>query len=163
MNALVLTISDKGSRGERVDTAGPRVCKMLTAAGYNVTDNIIIADDFKQIVSELEAAVDANINLIVTAGGTGFSKRDITPEATKAVITRETPGLNELMRFESLKVTNRAMLSRATSGLKNNSLIINLPGSEKAAAENLSFVLPILEHGLQILLGSASDCGLPIK
>lgn len=163
MNALVLTISDKGSRGERIDTAGPSVCKALEVAGYDVIDNIIIADDYDQIVTNLNRAVNNNINLIITAGGTGFSKRDITPEATKAVIERETPGLNELMRLESFKITNRAMLSRATSGLKDNSLIVNLPGSEKAATENLSFILPILEHGLQILLGEDSNCGVPLK
>lgn len=161
MNALVLTISDKGSVGERVDTAGPAVSQLLTTNGYTVLDNPILPDDFEQIVSSLNQAVNDNINLIVTVGGTGFSKRDITPEATLAVVERLTPGLNELMRFESLKITNRAMLSRATSGLKDNSLIINLPGSEKAAVENLQFVLPILEHGLQILLGEDSNCGVP--
>ncbi len=153
MNALVLTISDKGAIGQRVDTAGPAVAKLLTTNGYEVVDNPILPDDYNQIVHSLNSAVANNINLIITVGGTGFSKRDITPEATEAVITRKTPGLNELMRLESLKITNRAMLSRATSGLKDNSLIINLPGSEKAATENLQFILPILEHGLQIFLG----------
>lgn len=160
MNAIVLTISDKGSRGERVDTAGPAVCKLLTTNGYEVVDNIIIPDDFDMIKDNLNKHVEMDINLIITAGGTGFSKRDITPEATKAVIERETPGLNELMRLESLKITNRAMLSRATSGIKNNSLIINLPGSKKAATENLQFILPILKHGLEILLGLDSNCGI---
>lgn len=163
MNAIVLTISDKGSRGERVDTAGPAVCKLLSANSYEVVDNIIIPDDFDMITNNLNKYVEMGINLIITAGGTGFSKRDITPEATKAVIERETPGLNELMRLESLKITNRAMLSRATSGLKDNSLIINLPGSEKGATENLEFILPILQHGLQILLGEDSNCGVPVK
>lgn len=163
MNAVVLTISDKGAKGLRVDTAGPAICQLLTNAGYEVLENIIIADDFTQIVTHLKQYISADINLIITAGGTGFSRRDITPEATKAVITRETPGLNELMRIESYKITNRAMLSRATSGLNNNSLIINLPGSEKAATENLNSILPILNHGLDILLGNDSDCGVSLK
>ncbi|WOO87258.1 MogA/MoaB family molybdenum cofactor biosynthesis protein [Mollicutes bacterium LVI A0039] len=162
MKAIVLTISDKGAIGQRVDTAGPAVTKLLEAHGYEVIDNPILPDDFEQIVSSLNQAVNNEISLILTVGGTGFSKRDITPEATQAVITRQTPGLNELMRLESLKITNRAMLSRATSGLKDNSLIVNLPGSEKAATENLGFILPILEHGLKILLGEDANCGVPV-
>lgn len=163
ISAKVLTISDKGSQGLRVDTAGPRVCKELEANGFNVVENIIIPDDYDMIVKKLEEYVLEDINLIITVGGTGFSKRDITPEATKAVVERETPGLNELMRLESLKITNRAMLSRASSGIKNNSLIINLPGSEKAAAENLNCLFPILKHGLEILLGLDSNCGVSEK
>lgn len=162
MKAIVITVSDKGSRGERIDTAGPAVCEILSTNEYQVVDNIIVPDEFDIIVSKLNEYVEHGINLIVTTGGTGFSKRDITPEATKAVIERETPGLNELMRFESLKVTNRAMLSRATSGLKDNSLIVNLPGSEKAARENLQTLIPILGHGLDILIGKDTDCGVPV-
>lgn len=159
MNAIVLTISDKGSVGERVDTAGPAVSKLLTTAGYTILDTDILPDDYEQIVSNLQELVDKQVNLIITVGGTGFSKRDITPEATKAVIERETPGLNEMMRLESYKITNRAMLSRATSGICQNSLIVNLPGSEKAAKENLNFILPVLQHGLDILLGFDANCG----
>lgn len=162
MKTIVITVSDKGSRGERVDTAGPAVCEILNNNNYQVVDNIIVPDEYDIIVSKLNEYVAAGINLIITTGGTGFSKRDITPEATKAVIERETPGLNELMRFESLKVTNRAMLSRATSGLKDNSLIVNLPGSEKAARENLQTLIPILGHGLDILVGKDADCGVPV-
>lgn len=163
MNAIVLTISDKGSQGKRIDTAGPAVCKMLTEVGYEVIDNPILPDEFDLIVNNLNKYVERNVSLIITAGGTGFSKRDITPEATKAVITRATPGLDEVMRLTSMQITNRAMLSRATSGLKDNSLIINLPGSEKAATENLASILPTLKHGLQILLGHDSNCGVEVN
>ncbi len=159
MKAIVITISDKGSVGKRIDTAGPAIVKLLEEANFKVIDNPILPDDYNTIVDALNKSVSNNINLIVTVGGTGFSKRDVTPEATEAVIERKTPGLNETMRFESSKITNRAMLSRATSGIKNNSLIINLPGSKKAAAENLSFIIPSLEHGLKILLGLDSNCG----
>ncbi len=158
MTTTVLTVSDKGFNGQRIDTAGPAVVKMLNEAGFNVLENKILADEYNQIVNYLTTCVNQKINLVITVGGTGFSKRDITPEATNFVIERQTPGLNELMRLESYKLTNRAMLSRATSGIKDDTLIINLPGSEKAATENLSFILPILIHGLQILLGTASEC-----
>ncbi len=163
MNALVLTISDKGSVGQRIDTAGPAVCGMLQDHNYHVVDNPILPDDFGAIKQALLEAVNKNINLIITVGGTGFSKRDITPEATKAVIKRETPGLNELMRFESMKITKRASLSRATSGIVDNTLIVNLPGSEKAAVENLGFIIEQLKHGLEILLGLDANCGVEIK
>lgn len=163
MNAIVITVSDKGSRGERIDTAGPAVSALLSTNGYDVIDNIIIPDELELISNALSQYIDQDINLIITAGGTGFSKRDVTPEATKAVIERETPGLNEMMRLESYKITNRAMLSRATSGIKDNSLIVNLPGSEKAATENLEFILPVLKHALEILLDVDSDCGVPVK
>ncbi len=163
MNAYVLTISDSGAAGKRVDTAGPAVCKILTNAGYKVAGNDILADDYSSIVRRLTELTDDNYNLIITTGGTGFSKRDITPEATEAVITRKTPGLNEYMRMQSAQIANRAMLSRATSGIKDNSLIINLPGSEKAASENLQFILPLLKHGIDILTGADSNCGVPIN
>ncbi len=162
MKAIVLTISDKGYTGERIDTAGPAIKHMLIEHGYETLDTIIIPDDYAMIKAELNHQIDNQVNLILTAGGTGFSKRDITPEVTNEVVERLTPGLNEAMRLESLKITNRAMLSRASSGIKDNSLIVNLPGSEKAATENLSFILPSLHHGLQILLGEDANCGVPV-
>lgn len=159
MRAYVLTVSDKGSVGKRIDTAGPAVCQLLETNGYEVIQNDIVNDDKQNIINKLNWAIDNDINLVCTAGGTGFSKRDITPEATLEVIERLTPGLNELMRYESLKITPKAMLSRATSGIKNNTLIINLPGSKKAATENLQAVIPILDHGLKILIGEEGECG----
>lgn len=159
MRAYVLTVSDKGSVGKRIDTAGPAVCQLLEKNGYEVIQNDIVNDDKQNIIEKLNWAIDNDINLVCTAGGTGFSKRDITPEATLEVIERLTLGLNELMRLESLKITPKAMLSRATSGIKDNTLIINLPGSKKAATENLEAVIPILEHGLKILVGEDGECG----
>ncbi len=159
MNAFVITVSDKGSQNLRVDTAGPAVCELLKSFNYDIIGTTIIPDEFDIIKDTLQAQVDNNINLIVTVGGTGFSLRDVTPEATMAVVERETPGINELMRLESLKITPKAMLSRSRSGIADNSLIVNLPGSKKASVENLDAVLPILEHGIKILLGSANECG----
>ncbi len=163
MKAIVLTISDKGYIGQRVDTAGPALKHMLINSGYDVLPTIIIPDDFQMIEAELNRQINNQVNLIITAGGTGFSKRDITPEVTNKVVERLTPGLNEAMRLASLKITDRAMLSRASSGIKDNSLIVNLPGSEKAATENLCFILPSLKHGLQILLGEETNCGVEIE
>ncbi len=163
MRAIVITISDKGYIGERIDTAGPAIKNMLIDHKYNVLETVIVPDEYQMIKNELLKQIDDDVNLILTVGGTGFSKRDITPEVTNEVVDRLTPGLNEAMRYESLKITNRAMLSRASSGIKNNSLIVNLPGSEKAATENLSFILDTLFHGLQILLGEDANCGVPIQ
>ncbi|MFV0246691.1 MAG: molybdenum cofactor biosynthesis protein B [Mycoplasmatales bacterium] len=163
MNCVVITVSDKGSQGLREDTAGPAVSNLLEQNDYQVLENSIIPDDFDLIVNTLEEYVSKDINLILTVGGTGYSKRDVTPEATNKVVTRLTPGLNETMRYQSSKVTNRAMLSRASSGIKDNSLIINLPGSKKASVENLKFILPSLKHGLDILLGNDSNCGVEVK
>ena len=159
--AAVITISDKGSRGERQDTSGPMLCNMLKEQEYSVCYQTIIPDDIRQIESELiQCADDRKIALILTTGGTGFSPRDVTPEATKAVIERETPGIPELMRAESMKITPRGCLSRSTAGIRGRSLIINLPGSEKAARENLQAVLSSVRHGLEMLYSEGSaDCG----
>lgn len=158
--AAVITISDKGARGERIDTSGPAISAMLKETGYEVVYTNIIPDDFETIKSELIQCADVlNIALVATTGGTGFSPRDVTPEATLAVIQRETPGIPEQMRAESLKITNRACLSRSTAGIRGRSLIVNLPGSEKAARENLQAVISPISHGLDMLYSSGSaDC-----
>ncbi len=158
--AAVVTVSDKGSRGERKDTSGPAVCGMLREAGYDVVYSSIIPDEIEVIKYELIKLADTEkISLIITTGGTGLSPRDVTPEATKAVVQRETPGIPEAMRAESMKITPRGCLSRAAAGIRRSSWIINLPGSEKAARENLAAVLPAIEHGLEMLNSSGSaDC-----
>lgn len=158
--AAVLTISDKGSRNERVDTSGPAICDLLKAQGYDVIYTNIIPDEKEIIKSELiKCSDELHISLIVSTGGTGFSPRDITPEATLEVIERRTPGICEMMRAESAKITPKACLSRSEAGIRKQSLIINLPGSPKAAIENLQAVLSPIHHGLEMLLGSGSaDC-----
>ena len=157
--AAVLTISDKGSRGERVDTSGPALCRMLSDNGYQVVHKTILPDERDQIEGELIRCAEAGISLVLTTGGTGFSPRDVTPEATLSVIERQTPGLAEAMRMESMKLTPRGCLSRGVAGIRNRTLIINLPGSERAARENFSFIVPAVEHGLEMLLSEGSaDC-----
>lgn len=158
--AAVITISDKGARGERVDTSGPAICDMIMKAGYDVVYKNIIPDDKEMIQNELiKCSDELRVSLILTTGGTGFSKRDITPEATLAVVERETRGIPEAMRAASLKITDRGCLSRSAAGIRGNSLIINLPGSKKAATENLEAVLGAIDHGLAMLMSSGSaDC-----
>lgn len=160
-SAAVITVSDKGARGERVDTSGPAICAMLEEAGYEVIYSSIIPDDFDIIKAELLKCTDEQkIALVCTTGGTGFSPRDVTPEAALSVIERETRGIPELMRSESMKITNRGCLSRCVAGIRSRSLIVTLPGSEKAAKENLQAVLAPLSHGLDMLHSSGSaDCG----
>lgn len=158
--AAVMTLSDKGSRGERVDTSGPRAAQLLATAGYEIVEQVLLADEQAQIERELRRLADSRqVDLIITTGGTGLSPRDVTPEATLAVATRNVPGIAEAIRAESLKLTRRAMLSRGVSVLRNRTLIINLPGSVKAVEESMAIILPELEHGLRILRGSAHDCG----
>ena len=157
--AAVLTISDKGARGERLDTSGPALCRMLEDEGYRVVYTKILPDERDQIARELEGCADRGITLVLTTGGTGFSPRDITPEATLDVIEREAPGLAEAMRAESMRITPRGCLSRGVAGIRGGTLIVNLPGSERAARENLQAILPALDHGLQMLMSSGSaDC-----
>ena len=157
--ASVITVSDKGFRGEREDTAGPLAASMLQEAGYMVIAQTIVPDEQPLIEQELRRHADEiGSSLILTSGGTGFSKRDVTPEATIVVCERLAPGIPEAMRAYCLNITNRAMLSRAQAGLYHDSLIVNLPGSPKAVRENLEPVLPALEHGLQMLLGTKNEC-----
>lgn len=158
--AAVITVSDKGSRGERVDTSGPAICELLEGAGWSVERTSIVADEREQISAELiKCADELGINLVLTTGGTGFSPRDVTPEVTLDVVDRRVPGIPEAMRAASMQVTERGCLSRAEAGIKGRTLIVNLPGSEKAARENLAAVMGALEHGVQMLLSSGSaDC-----
>ncbi|MBP5159485.1 MAG: MogA/MoaB family molybdenum cofactor biosynthesis protein [Lachnospiraceae bacterium] len=160
MTAAVITVSDKGASGERIDTSGPALCEILKEQGYQVIYTKIVPDEKELIASELiKCSDEMSCSLILTTGGTGFSKRDVTPEATLEVIERETPGIPEAMRAESMKITPRGCLSRGRAGIRGDSLIINLPGSEKAARENLIPVLPAIDHGLKMLATSGSaDC-----
>lgn len=157
--AAVLTVSDRSFRGERPDTGGPLVAEMLRTAGYEIVRTEIVPDEQPEIEAALKAIADSGqVQLLVTTGGTGFAPRDVTPEATLAVCDRLTPGIPEAMRYASMQVTNRAMLSRAQAGIRKGTLIINLPGSPKAAKENLEAVLPALAHGLEMLSGRPADC-----
>ena len=157
--AYVITVSDKGSVGERIDTSGEVIVDILKENNYEVIDKIIIPDDQATIEEKLKYASDVlGANLILTTGGTGFSKRDVTPEATLNVATKNAFGICDSIRQHSLTITKRAMLSRAVSVIRNDSLIVNLPGSPKAVKESLEYIIDSVEHGLQILLGTASEC-----
>ena len=158
--AAVITISDKGFAGQRVDTSGPALCQILKENGWEVIYTSILPDEKEQIQTELiKCADELHPALVLTTGGTGFSPRDVTPEATMAVVERPTPGIPEAMRAESMKITDRGCLSRSAAGIRGRTLIINLPGSEKAARENLLAVLSPIRHGLEMLLGEGSaDC-----
>ena len=157
--AAVVTVSDRSFRGERPDSGGPLVAKLLKDAGYEIAETVIVPDEQPQIETALRGLCDeVGVALVVTTGGTGFSPRDVTPEATAAVCQRMTPGIPEAMRQASLAITPRAMLSRAAAGIRGRTLIVNLPGSPKAARENLEAVLPALDHGLVMLRGEPADC-----
>ncbi len=156
--AAVITVSDMGSRGLRQDTSGPAVRAMLEEAGFSVAHTAILPDEMEQISAELRDCADRRrIDLIVTTGGTGLSPRDVTPEATRAVLEREIPAIPVAMWVEGLKVTPRAMLSRAVAGIRGSSLLLNLPGSEKAARENLAAVIGALEHGLHMIAAEGHE------
>ena len=157
--AAIITASDRGARGERVDESGPLVGQMLTEAGYHIHSQLLLPDDRAQLAQAMRSLCDeAKVDLLITTGGTGFSPRDVTPEATLDVVERLAPGLAEAMRYFSLQITKRAMLSRAVAGIRGQTLIINLPGSPKAAAENLTAVLSELGHALAVLKGDSGDC-----
>jgi molybdenum cofactor synthesis domain-containing protein len=157
--ARVITVSDRASRGERTDESGPAVCALLAQAGYAVApESCLVPDEQPQIEAALRAAAAQGFTLIVTTGGTGFAPRDVTPEATAAVCQKMVPGIPEAMRYASLQITPRGCLSRAAAGICGQSLIVNLPGSPKAARENLEAVLPALAHGLRMLCGGPADC-----
>lgn len=165
----IITLSDKGSRGEREDKSGPAIREMLETQGgqtgdgqpkYEVVSQVLLPDDQILLEGVLVGMCDEEgMDLILTTGGTGFSQRDITPEATYAVATKNAPGIAEYMRAKSFEITPKAMLSRGASVIRNQTLIINLPGSPKAVRENLGFILPALDHGLDILLGRDGECG----
>ena len=159
LTAAVITLSDKGSKGEREDKSGPVIVKMLEEAGYEIIESNILPDEQKLLENELIRLSDQRqVNLILTTGGTGFSERDRTPEATMTVATRLAPGIAEAIRAGSMKITKRAMLSRETSVIRNKTLIVNLPGSPKAVAESLELVIDQLDHGIKILLGRTGEC-----
>ena len=161
LQAVVITVSDRCSRGETQDGTGPAVAKMLSdSAGMHVYKVEVVPDDVETISGRLEHYCDGHsIDLVVTAGGTGLSPRDVTPEATRSVLERLAPGLDEAMRAASLPKTPHAMLSRGVSGTRGSTLVVNLPGSVAGATENLDVILPALAHGLEKLRGDLSDCG----
>lgn len=155
----IITSSDKGSKGLRQDKSGELIRKIVEEKGYLVKKQVIVADEKELLKKEMiHMADDLKLDLILTTGGTGFSERDITPEATIEVCDRMANGIAEAMRYFSLGITKRAMLSRAVSGIRNKTLIINMPGSPKAVEESLDFILDSVDHGLEILTGKASDC-----
>lgn len=157
--AAVITVSDRSHRGERPDEGGPRIKGLLEKNGYQVIHTLIVPDEVEAIEEALIHAADVlDIALIVTTGGTGFAPRDVTPETTINICHKLVPGIPEAMRSASLQITPRAMLSRAAAGIRSRSLIVNLPGSPKAAEENLIAVIGALDHGLTMLRGQPMNC-----
>lgn len=157
----IITASDKGARGEREDVSGKVIADMLTGLG-EVKHYLIVPDEREDLSQAMIKMADTlAIDLILTTGGTGFGARDVTPEATLQVIDRHVPGIPEVMRAKSLEKTSRAMLSRATAGIRGKTLIINLPGSPKGVRECLEAILPALDHGLAIMKGEAGECARP--
>lgn len=158
LDAAVITASDSASHGRREDKSGEQAVQLLEEAGYTVVERCILPDEKDDLVRKLKDLSDLGIGLVVTTGGTGFSPRDVTPEATLEVVERQAPGIPEAMRALSMQVTKRAMLSRAAAGIRKRTLMVNLPGSPKAVQECLGFVLPELQHGIEILRGDAREC-----
>ena len=157
--AAIITASDSGYRGEREDLSGPAIKEILEREGYEVISMDILPDDQVMLAGKLQEIADSEkAQLILTTGGTGFSERDVTPEATEEVIERKVPGIPEAIRAYSMTITKRAMLSRATAGIRGKTLIVNLPGSPKAVRESLEYIIDALAHGLEILSGEARDC-----
>jgi molybdopterin adenylyltransferase len=160
----IITVSDKGYAGQREDSSGPVIEKMLETIGGKVSDYKIVPDDQERISAAIINMTDVqHIDLVLTTGGTGFSQRDVTPEATMAVLEKQVPGIPEAMRLICMQKTPKAMLSRAVAGIRKKSLIINLPGSPKGAAESLEAILPALPHGLLILQGKTGECGGAVR
>ena len=160
----VITASDKGSRGEREDLSGPTLAKLVQEIGGEVVEYVVLPDDQALLAEKMRQWADElSLDLILTTGGTGFSLRDVTPEATLTVADRMVPGIAEVMRMESLKVTPKAMLSRAVAVLRKQTLIINMPGSPKAVRECFAAIAPAIPHGIQILKGEASECATTLK
>lgn len=155
----IVTSSDKGSTGERKDLSGPIIAELVKEKGYEVISEVIVPDEKEDLIlAMIHMADELKADLILTTGGTGFSKRDVTPEATISVCDREANGIAEAIRYYSLSITPRAMLSRAVSGIRGDTLIINLPGSPKAVKEALDYALDSIHHGLEILTNKTSDC-----
>ena len=156
--AAVITVSDRCSKGLQEDTSGPALAEMMTDEGYEIAYRGLVPDEQELIENEIKKCADEiGANIILTTGGTGFSPRDVTPEATRAVIERETPFIPQAMLYYNLKITPRAMFSRMVAGIRKNSLIINLPGSRKASTENLSGIIGALDHALHMLAGEGHE------
>jgi molybdopterin adenylyltransferase len=162
VRTAIITLSDKGSKGEREDESGMIIREMITGIGASVHSYEVLPDEMSLIVLTLERLSDSgDIDLIITTGGTGVAPRDVTPDATRKVIDRELPGMAEAMRAESLKKTPHAMISRAVAGIRKQTLIVNLPGSPKAVRENLFVILPALSHAIEKIKGDQAECGRP--
>ena len=161
-SAGIITVSDKGSQGKRKDLSGPAITEMLAGVAIEIKQTLIIPDEKNQIQEAIINFADVGkLDLILTTGGTGVSPRDLTPDATLEVIDKQIPGMAEAMRYESSKITSRAMISRAIAGIRGRSLIINLPGSPKGAKENLAVILPALKHAVEKIKGDDSECASP--
>lgn len=159
MRVAIITLSDSGYAGQREDRSGPVIRELAEAAGYEIMHTVLLPDGIEPLASELKRLCDEDMaDLVLTTGGTGFSPTDLTPEATLSVVERPAPGIAEAMRYNSLQITPRSMLSRAAAGIRKRTLIVNLPGSPKAVRECLEFILPSLGHGLEILRGTAGEC-----
>ena len=159
MRVAIITLSDSGYAGQREDKSGPLVRAMAEEAGYQVVHTALLPDGVEPLAGEPKRLCDGDLaDLVLTTGGTGFSPTDLTPEATMSVVERPAPGIAEAMRWQSLQITPRAMLSRAAAGIRGRTLIVNLPGSPKAVRECLTFILPALGHGLEMLRGTAGNC-----
>lgn len=160
----IITASDKGAKGERTDSSGKLIEEIVIAHGYTVKQYVVVPDDRDILAEKMKEFADQDkLSLILTTGGTGFSKRDVTPEATLDVIERQAYGISEAIRANSMKITPKGMLSRGIAGIRGDSLIINLPGSPKAVKESLEYIMSPVKHGLEILLGLDSECAEPIK
>lgn len=161
IRVVIITVSDRSSKGDRKDASGPCIREWAEAKGYTVVAEDIIPDEYDIIRSRLVQFSDAEIDLIFTTGGTGFAPRDVTPEATLSVIDRQAPGIADWIRLKSMEITPHGMLSRAVSGIRKKSLIVNLPGSPRAVRENLSFIEKALPHAVELLGGNVGDCAVP--
>lgn len=159
IRAAVITVSTKGARGERVDESGPALRDGLVAAGHEVVSEDLVPDDIERVATAIVTAVRAGANVVLTSGGTGLSPNDLTPEATRRVIDREVPGIAEALRARALQLTPHGMLSRAVAGALGNALVVNLPGSPKAARESLEVLLPVLPHAVELLAGDSGESG----
>ncbi len=158
--AAVITLSDKGVIGERIDTSGPSIIKELQEKGYEIVEYMILPDEKEQLKTNLiHLCEDQKCQLIITTGGTGCSPRDITPEATNEILEKQVPGIAEAIRYKSMQITPRAMLGRGVSGIRNHTLIVNLPGSEKAVKESLEVIIDTLDHAMDTINGASGDCG----
>jgi molybdopterin adenylyltransferase len=163
IRAGIITVSDRSSQGIREDLSGPAIANVLAAVPIEIVQTIIVPDEKDRIKEAIKQFTDKDkLDLIITTGGTGVSPRDVTPDATLEIIDKQIPGMAEAMRFQSMKITSYAMISRAVTGIRGNSLIINLPGSPKAAKENLEVILPALKHTIEKIQGDPAECGSQI-